>query len=258
MLRPAQEEQFLAEGFVKLEGAFSEGTAERARALLWAKSGCDPDNPATWTRPVIRLGGCAEAPFQEAANTPALHQAFDQLVGVGRWLPRESLGGFPLRFPHPEDPGDTGWHVDASFPPSPPTDSYLDWRINLESRGRALLMLFLFSEVTEQDAPTRLRIGSHLPVARLLASAGSEGMAFRELAAVLEEATAGLSETTATGPAGTVYLCHPFLVHAAQGHRGMSPRFMAQPPLYPKAPLNVARDHAGHSLVERAILRGLA
>ncbi len=33
----------------------------------------------------------------------------------------------------------------------------------------------------------------------------------------------------ATGEAGTVYLCHPFLVHAAQIHRGKRPRFMAQP-----------------------------
>ena len=41
----------------------------------------------------------------------------------------------------------------------------------------------------------------------------------------------------ATGDAGTVYLCHPFLVHAAQPHRGTLPRFMAQPPLLPRGPL---------------------
>ena len=35
----------------------------------------------------------------------------------------------------------------------------------------------------------------------------------------------------AIGAAGTVYLCHPFLVHAAQIHRGESPRIMSQPPL---------------------------
>jgi hypothetical protein len=45
--------------------------------------------------------------------------------------------------------------------------------------------------------------------------------------------TAGCRETPATGPAGTVYLCHPFLVHAAQPHRGREPRFLAQPPLLP-------------------------
>jgi hypothetical protein len=33
----------------------------------------------------------------------------------------------------------------------------------------------------------------------------------------------------ATGQAGDVYLCHSFLVHAAQRHRATTPRFRAQP-----------------------------
>lgn len=37
----------------------------------------------------------------------------------------------------------------------------------------------------------------------------------------------------ATGSAGDVHLCHLFLVHAAQAHRGRSPWFMAPPPLEP-------------------------
>ena len=45
----------------------------------------------------------------------------------------------------------------------------------------------------------------------------------------------------ATGEAGTVYLCHPFLIHAAQKHKGAAPRFMSQPPLAPAAQLRVER-----------------
>jgi len=41
-----------------------------------------------------------------------------------------------------------------------------------------------------------------------------------------------------TGDAGTVYLCHPFLVHASQPHQGYCPRFLAQPPLLPVDPDN--------------------
>jgi hypothetical protein len=33
----------------------------------------------------------------------------------------------------------------------------------------------------------------------------------------------------AVGRAGDVYLCHPFLVRAAQTHCGAKPRFIAQP-----------------------------
>jgi hypothetical protein len=256
-LTKAQEDQFLHHGFIKLENAFPKSVAEEACAILWRESGCDPGKPATWKYPVVRIGDGAQPPFREAANTPTLHAAFDQLVGAGRWIPRESLGGFPIRFPHAEDPGGTGWHVDASFPADHQAASYLDWRINLESKGRALLMLFLFSDVTELDAPTRIRVGSHLRVARLLASEGPAGMSFMQVADALEGTTDDLPELTATGPTGTVYLCHPFLAHAAQRHRGNTPRIMAQPPLYPREPFNLARSDENYSLVERAIRRGL-
>lgn len=184
-----------------------------------------------------------------------MRAAFDELVSPGRWQPRGSLGVFPVRFPSPDDPGDTGWHVDASFPGDKP-DDYLAWRINVTSRGRALLMLFLFSDVGERDAPTRIRVGSHMDVARLLAPAGEAGMSALELAGKLD-ATADRPVVTATGAAGTVYLCHPFLVHAAQAHRGAVPRFLAQPPLLPAEPIRLDRPAGAYSPVEVAIWRGL-
>ena len=93
------------------------------------------------------------------------------------------LGSFPVRFPHADDPGDTGWHVDLSFAgeiddPDERND-FLSWRVNVTSRGRALLMLFLFSDVSERDAPTRIRVGSHLDIARLLEPAGDAGMSLK-------------------------------------------------------------------------------
>lgn len=177
-------------------------------------------------------------PFIDAANTRKLRTAYDQLVGAGRWLPCQAMGTFPVRFPLPDDPGDTGWHVDMSYDWEKP--DFMDWRANVFSKGRALLMLFLFSDVGEEDAPTRIRAGSHLDVARILAPAGEAGLTMRELVNRLPE-TEGRTEMIATGEAGTVYLCHPFLVHAAQTHRGTRPRFMAQPPLLPRGPLCLDR-----------------
>jgi len=252
-LGDAEIKQFVHDGYVRIDNAFSTEIAEAATEILWRDTGCDPDDRMTWTKPVIRLWDYAQEPFRLAANTPVLHQAFDRLVGKGRWVPRESLGSFPIRFPHPDDPGDAGWHVDASFPPEQEVDSYFEWRINLHSRGRALLMLFLFSDVDEADAPTRIRIGSHLPVARLLLPAGDAGMTTLELAKAAAPATEGLSETIAIGRAGTVYLCHPFLMHAAQSHRGRVPRFMAQPPLHPCVPIELTRADGDYSPVELAI-----
>ena len=255
-LETVQIEHFVERGYVRLDEAFPREMAERGREILWRDTGCDPSDRSTWTRPVIWLWDYDQEPFRQAVNMPLLHSAFDQLVGKGRWVPRQSLGTFPVRFPSQNDTGDTGWHVDASFPGEDSVpDDFLSWRVNVRSRGRALMMLFLFSDVGEQDAPTRIRTGSHLEVARMLAPAGEAGLRPGELD---YSRTAGCDEVLATGAAGTVYLCHPFLVHAAQVNRGAQPRFMAQPPLLPAEPLDLNRtDGTGYSPVELGIRRGL-
>jgi hypothetical protein len=64
-----------------------------------------------------------------------LQDAFDRLVGEGRWAPRVGLGTFAARFPHPDDPGDAGWHLDLSFPGDDrdPNEQreFLAWRVNV-------------------------------------------------------------------------------------------------------------------------------
>ncbi|ASR37151.1 phytanoyl-CoA dioxygenase [Prauserella marina] len=247
-LTPEQVDRFVADGFVKLENAFPAGTGQRCLDELWAATGCDRDDPATWTRPVIRLGGFSTPPFREAANTPALHAAFDQLAGEGTWEPLGGLGTFPVRFPVDFPPGDDGWHVEASF-----QGEHGEPRVDLASRGRALLLLFLFSDVGPDDAPTKVRIGSHLDVPRLLEPHRTEGMEWMPLCAEAIAASEHRPTALATGKLGDVYLCHPFLVHSAQRHRGTVPRFMAQPPLVPRRPL--ALD--GANPVAAAIREGL-
>jgi hypothetical protein len=247
-------EQFILDGFVKVEGAFSREVAEQARAILWKDLGCEEFDPSTWTKPVVRLGIYHDEPFVQAANTLVLHQAFDRLVGKGRWLPRTSLGTFPVRFPSAEDPGDAGWHVDTSFAPDTgETGDYFHWRVNVNSKGRALLMLFLFSDTAKKDAPTRIRVASHLDIARRLAPAGDDGLSLKELAENGFAESASRRQVLATGDAGTVYLCHPFLVHAAQPNRGRYPRFLAQPALQPAEPFQLKRSDGAYSPVEQAI-----
>ena len=239
--------RFITDGFLRIENAFARSLADRARAILWRDVGCDAEDRGTWTKPVIWLGEYGDEPFRLASSAPALTSAYDALVGAGRWLPGLTLGNFQVRFPSVEPAEEVGWHVDASFP-GPDSQSIFDWRINGRSRGRALLLLFLFSDVDENDAPTRLRVGSHLDVARLLHPAGEAGLSFTELAGALGELPPR-AEVLATGAAGTVYLCHPFIAHAPQRHRGTRPRFMAQPALLPRVELGID----GPSPVERAI-----
>lgn len=251
ILSSQQIDQFITQGFIRIDNAFSAEIAAQVRDILWKNLDLDRDDPATWTKPVIRLGMYPQEPFVASANTPVLHAAFDQLVGAGKWLPCRSMGTFPVRFPSDEDPGDAGWHVDAGFPGDDPTD-FWEWRVNINSKGRGLLMLFLYSDVSEHDAPTRIRIGSHADVARALQPEGEAGLAFMEIANRLD-AMPEREIALATGKAGTVYLCHPFIAHAAQPHHGTEPKFMAQPPLLLREDLSVDGD----SPVEKAIRAAL-
>jgi hypothetical protein len=256
-LSDAEVEQFVEEGFIRIDRAFPRDLADEARAIMWQDIPGNPDDPATWTKPVVRLPGYGQEPFRRAANMPVLHAAFDRLVGKRGWVPRDGLGTFPVRFPHPDDPGDAGWHVDLSFPgddcdPNERQD-FSAWRVNITSRDRALLMLFLFSDVGPEDAPTRIRAGSHMDMARYLEPFGEAGASRMKL----DRMGADRPEALAVGEAGTVYLCHPFLVHAAQHHRGSTPRFMAQPALGLAEPYRLNRADCAYSPVEIAIRRAL-
>jgi ectoine hydroxylase-related dioxygenase (phytanoyl-CoA dioxygenase family) len=133
-------------------------------------------------------------------------------------------GSLPVRFPGEADPGDAGWHIEASY------EEGGQQRVNAGSRARGLLALYLLTDVDPEGAPTRLRPGSHRDVPPLLAPAGDAGMEWLPAAQQAARASAHHPTRLATGRAGDVFLCHPFLVHAASWpHRGHRPRMIAQP-----------------------------
>jgi hypothetical protein len=246
-------QSFIQEGYFPLREAFPRELAAECRQLLWDQLDVDPEDRTTWTRPVIRLGEQRAEPFCRAANTARLHGAFDQLVGPGRWVAHPHLAGtVAVRFPVEGDPGDDGWHIDSSF------YRHDSWAVNLRSEGRSLLMLFLFSDTGSDDAPTRIRVGSHLDVAKMLATVGEDGLSSAEI--VLPPAVHERPQVYATGNAGDVFLCHPFLVHAADRHRGSLPRFLAQPGLLfsQGMTMELEREDGDYSPIEIAARLGLS
>jgi hypothetical protein len=198
MLSQAEIDAFVADGFVAVRGAVPGAVLDACRAEIWSAlgdRGVRHDDPVTWRDPVVRIT-CRDSPAFAAAGTqPVLWEAFDQLIGEGRWWRRPSVGGsIPVRFPSRVDPGDAGWHIEGSI------DKGAEWWVNYRSRGRGLL------------------------------AAGEAGMSFYRAAELAAQASAGRPTALATGQAGDVFLCHPFLVHAASWpHTGLHPRIMAQP-----------------------------
>ncbi|MGO1669331.1 MAG: phytanoyl-CoA dioxygenase [Sphingobacterium sp.] len=255
LLNNKEIQQFIQDGFIRIDNAFSEEVAMNARQILWNDLPLEESKPEQWTEPVIWLGMYSQQPFLDSVNSKVLHQIFDQLVGQDNWLPCRSVGSFPVRFPVASESNDTGIHVDASFPGKDPSNLF-EWRVNVKSKGRALLMLILYSDVSEKDAPTVIYKGSHMDVACILSGKGDEGLSFMELAERLH--TLPTQDTVqATGKAGTIYLCHPFLAHSAQAHKGRSPKFMAQPPLLLRNELKITSANPDVAPVVAAIQQAL-
>ena len=219
---------FLADGYVAVRGAVPGPVIGAIQDAVWAelgRQGVQRDDASTWTAPVARIPCPEGGPFAQAATRPVLRDACDQLIGPGRWWRRDGVGGtIPVRFPSEADPGDAGWHIEASY------EDRGQWRVNVGSRARGLLALYLLTDVDPDGAPTRLRPGSHRDVPPILAAAGDAGMEWLPAAQQAARASAHRPTALATGEAGDVFLCHPFLVHAASWpHRGQLPRMIAQP-----------------------------
>lgn len=246
---------FCADGYLVVRGAVARDVVRRCVDVIEAQlrsRAVDPRDPATWTAPVVRLP-CPDGPAFAAAGTSLpLSDMYDALLGAGRWIRHEGVGGtIPIRFPSAHDPGDAGWHIDGSY------DVDGAWWVNVRSRGRGLLALFLFTDVGEDDAPTELIVGSHLDVPRVLAPWGERGACFGGVVKRLPRSTFTRPRTRATGRAGDVFLCHPFLVHRATWpHRGIGPRMVAQPAVAIHEPFGL-RAAVAVCPVERAILEGL-
>jgi len=226
-------EGFVADGYAKIERAAPRGVADEARAALWQQLGLSPVDPAGWTEPVRWASDLmGQGPFGTLARSPALAEALDAICGVGGWSPRGSLGNIPVRFPAATAPpnDDRGWHIDANTPQ--PDGS---WAVT--GRPHTVLLLTLLSEVGPDDAPTRIRVGSHRDVARVL---GPDPVELAEMGRLVDEASAQRAVAYATGEPGDMFLVHPFTAHAADEHRGRTPRFMAQAPVVLTAPLTPA------------------
>jgi len=246
---------FVRDGYTVVRGAFDAATAAACRQMIWerlAEHGVRADDRGTWQTPLIRVNTPDGGPFRTAAGSPALRTAYDELIGAGRWTPRPDVGGtVPVRFPSEENPGEIGWHIEGSW------WGGTGYWANVYSRARGLLALFLFSDVGPLDAPTRLLLGSHRFAAAALATRGEAGMPGGDVPDLLRPSTFCRTTAEATGAAGDVYLCHPFIVHTATWpHRGTDPRMMAQPAVHVSD--GFALDGSDRSPVARAIVEGMA
>ena len=132
MISQAEIGSFVADGFVAIRGAVPADVLGACREEIWSAlgdRGVLRDDPSTWRDPVVRISCPESEAFAAAGTESVLREAFDQLIGEGRWWRRRGVGGSILvRFPGQVDPGGTGWHIEASF------GNGGDWWVKARSR----------------------------------------------------------------------------------------------------------------------------
>ena len=245
-----QVNHFLDRGYLKLEGCFPRKKARRWVDLAYRRLGYDPEDPATWQEARIHLPSLNNEPIN--TFSPLAWRAIcdllggkDRIEGTPTWR-----DGFIINFKlgadrHWEAPSPCvkGWHKDGDF-----------FRHFLDSPEQGLLTIILWSDVMPRSGGTFLAIDSVSPIARYLFE-HPEGLIPRE--ARFGEMIQGCREfVEATGEVGDVFLIHPYMLHSASNNPSGNPRFITNPPVRLKEPMNFNRENLGEfSLVEQMVLR---
>lgn len=285
VLSEAQVARFEEDGFLKLERAFPRESALAAQDFLWerlAALGVRKDDKATWTEPMVHLKESYDHPVFQVCQTERLTGAIEDLIGRDRWAGKGQTthwGWWPVNFAVGADKPWTvptgGWHWDG-----------IHFKHTVDAPDQGLLLLPMFSETGPQGGGTLVAAGSHRLVARFLAgrpealelgaAIGACNQTYPWLAeltgkmkavtdrsayfmdqAQLDEGGKSLHVVEATASPGDVYLCHPFLYHAASPNHSGVPRFMCNRTTPLRERMNVHALTAGSSPVERSIYHAL-
>jgi hypothetical protein len=275
----AEKDEFIERGFVKVEAAFPHKAALELQDYLWermeATEGIVREDPTTWKKDWVTIGS-KHLDFTRFAvcETTRLRDAIDDLVGEKGWQGRPGWGSCPVNFTLGRNEAWTvpheGWHWDCTA---------FGEGVNIPLPGQALLAFPHFSDVAPRSGGTLLLDGSHILSTRFFRDISADGRhrlrgaATREafekphrwfaqlcghlsfegdrIQRFMEEGDeiegVPMRVTEITCQAGDVFLCHPFLYHAASQNHSGRPRFMCngrvkatQPhPLLTKTPLGV-------------------
>ena len=245
-------DHFVEKGHIVLKDCFSRELAAEWRELAFKRLGYDPDDPTSWEQPRIHLPSMNRMPIREIAPR-AWDAICDLLGGEDRIAHSEpSWGdGFIINFAlgadtawQPPESLQRGWHKDGDF-----------FRHFLDSPEQGLLTIVVWSDIHPKSGGTFVACDSVQHVAQHL-YANPQGLlpgeGFGQLIGKCED----FAEIT--GNAGDVVLLHPFILHSASQNPSGRARFITNPPIALKEPMNFNRDNPDDfSPMELAVLREL-
>ena len=267
VLTEEQVQSFLDKGYLVVHDCLDMSIANRWIDETYERLGYDKNDPSTWVKDIVWMDHKNQLPVREVAPK-AWAALMDVIGGEDRLEPQvmklASSGHFTsinsflwsdafiVNFHRgidqpwqPPSPQVKGWHKDGSY-----------FRHFIDSREQALLPIVLWSDMLHQGGATFIAPDSVRVIARYLyehpEGVDPHDFNFQEL----------ISQCTqfeeVTGKAGDFVIMHPYMLHASSQNTLGKPRFMSNPPVVLKEPMNLNRQNTeDFSLLERATLHYL-
>lgn len=253
VLTEAEVQHFIDHGFVVVKNCFSREFAQKYVEFAYQCLGYAPNDPATWEKAIVHMPAFHHFKIKEVS--PRAWGATCDLLGGEERIknPDQTWGDAFIvnlrngadRLWEPPTAETDGWHVDG--------DHFIHF---LDSGEQGLLQVVVWQDIAHQGGGTFIAPDSLRPVVELL-HAHPEGIdPFSNLWSTIASQCREFLETT--GEAGDVVMLHPLMLHASSQNVSGIPRFMTNPCVPLKDPLNLHRANpSDYSPVEQAILRAL-
>lgn len=269
---------FAANGYLRLEGAFSADLARRWTEGAEARAAADPARtligydaqvapwssldlarPNTWPLDTVSFHG--DGSWSVAERMPRLWDAMCALLGGSDRIETATMTDYTVyRPPRCEEPGPDWrrwlWRRRARPTPHPQLRPG-GWHIDDPAQGtrlqglpNGLVTVLLLTDVAPFGGPTALAVGSAAALTRMFERDSALDLADSAVVAEALERSSGVH--SAVGRAGDVYLLHPLTLHTASVNYGHRQRYIANPNIRLKGGLDLTRESM--SLVERVTL----
>lgn len=261
-----------------MKNAIDRRLCERWVATAFEQLEFEPADPSTWTTPYAWNPGGETAVAHEIA--PRVWAAIEQLVGGRDRIEEKPAGPYDASgaiwssslagnfgTEHDRREGVRGWHAPTARDEQtgvPLGGWHLDggqFRHFLDSPELGLLSIVFWSDVHPRSGGTFVALDSISVVAKFLAQHPEgihpdsvQGNGY--LIPLLINDCKDMVELT--GDAGDVCLMHPFVLHRISGNPSGRARFISNPGVRLREPMNLNRsDTKQFSPVEQAVLAGL-
>jgi Phytanoyl-CoA dioxygenase (PhyH) len=267
VLDEGQVQSFLDKGYLVVHDCLDMSVAGRWVDEAYDRLGYRKGDPSTWTKDIIWMDHKNQMPVRELA--PKAWDAVVDVIGGEDRLETQvmklqtsghftSINSFLW-----SDAFIVNFHRGADKPWQPPSAQVGGWhkdgsyfRHFLDSREQSLLTIVLWSDMLHQGGGTFIAPDSVRVIARYLyehpEGVDPHDFKFGQLIGQCKDFV------EMTGKAGDFVILHPFMLHASSQNTIGQPRFMSNPPIVLKEPMNFNRANPeDFSLLERATLHYL-